>query len=540
MSDNSEVFSDKQKKILSQYVSNLEGNVFVLKNLPEVIKGALFSKYSRSILGVRAVLLKEFLESEESGFIAEDGVLADNEEGVRRASAFYERVLDGFGDDSIGELGGAHLAIERVSMLAAKILEDSRIGGSPLEKSTRYVYFDQKVNGEYSYFRDPILMTSAFKTAFLSTCDNLFKTYSDLVPEVTTLFEKMYPRDPEVSKSSYNVSIRARVLDCLRGLLPTATLTNVGFFGNGRFWQNLIQRLQLHNLSEIKGIGSNVLTELKSVIPSFVSRAECHHRHHKGLARFQESMVERILGISKKMKAPLEPLESGVKLVYGDPEGIYKVCAGILFPHTNVSFSSLIDQCKKMPKEELNSIIEAVTYPRENRRHKSPRGLECAEFAFDIVADFGGYRDLQRHRMLTQERQLLTACLGYDFPKELLDTPMEKPFRQAVEQAGEVYRAIAEEFPEEAQYVVPMAYHIRWMFHINARALQWLCELRSQPQGHINYRSLSVAMARAVCDFDSRYEPFFKFVNYDDVGLGRLEQEIRKEAKVNSFSSEAE
>ncbi|WP_213318851.1 FAD-dependent thymidylate synthase [Chlamydiifrater volucris] len=540
MSDNGEVFSDRQKKVLSQYVSNLEGDVFVLKNLPEVIKGALFSKYSRSVLGVRAVLLREFLESDESGFAFEERSFSDNEDGVRKASAFYERVLDGYGDDSIGELGGAHLAVERVSMLAAKVLEDSRIGGSPLEKSTRYVYFDQKVDGEFLYYRDPILMTSAFKTLFLSTCDNLFQTYSDLIPEVTDLFEKLYPKDSDVPKSSYNISIRARVLDCLRGLLPTATLTNVGFFGNGRFWQSLVQRLQLHNLSEVKKIGENILSELKSVIPSFVSRAEFHHRHHRSLARFQEGMVERIRSVSNKTKVPLMPLEAGVNLVYGDPEGIYKVCAGILFPYTNISLSELVDLCKKMPNKELNSIIEAVTYPRENRRHKSPRGLECAEFAFDIVADFGGYRDLQRHRMLTQERQLLTANLGYDFPKELIDTPMEKPFRDALERAGEAYKAMADEFPEEAQYVVPMAYHIRWMFHINARALQWLCELRSQPQGHINYRSLSIAMARAVCEFDPRYEPFFKFVNYDDVGLGRLEQEIRKEAKAEAAPAEQE
>lgn len=531
-------FSEIQRRSLERFVTNLDGNVFALKNLPEVVKGALFSKYSRSILGLRSLLLKEFIESEESNFIDQIDHLHQVDTGIKQASSFYQRVLDGYGDDSVGELGGAHLALESISMLAAKIVEDARIGGSPLEKSTRYVYFDQKVNGDYLFYKDPILMTSAYKELYLSTCRRLFETYSSLIVKVSSYFEKLYPKDPDTPISAYKVSLRAKVLDTLRGLLPTSTLTNVGLFGNGRYWQNLMYRLQSHNLSEIKDLGSQSLVELKKVIPAFVSRAEAHHKHCEATLRYHQIIKEQLSNFAEKV-VPHEDHEvrrsySGVKLVYGDPDGIFKVCAGLLFPYTQASLDVLVERCKQLSHDDIMTIFEAISSERENRRHKTPRGLECVQFGFDIVGDFGAYRDLQRHRILTQERQLLTTHLGYSFPEELLDTPMEQEFRSAMEMAADAYESISVEFPEEAQYVVPMGYNIRWFFHINGRSLQWLCELRSQKQGHTNYRRIAVAMAQEVVRFNPAYEVFFKFVDSSEVGLGRLGQEIYKETKTSS------
>ncbi|ANH78549.1 FAD-dependent thymidylate synthase [Candidatus Chlamydia sanziniae] len=524
-----EKFSSNEKRCLSRFVTNLESNVFGLKNLPEVVKGALFSKYSRSLLGLRSLLLKEFIEHEESSSCFNE--TTDCVLGVQKAADFYQRILDNFGDDSVGELGGAHLAMENVSILAAKVLEDARIGGSPLEKSTRYVYFDQKVRGEYLYYRDPILMTSAFKDVFLGTCNFLFETYSDLIPQVRTHFEKLYPRDSEISESAYAKSLRAKVLDCIRGILPAATLTNLGFFANGRFWQNLIHKLQAHNLSELRLLGEQSLTELMKIIPSFLSRAEPHHHHHQAMLQYRQTLQKQMKSVAKHFALEKETSQtcSSVRLIYGDPEGIYKIAAAFLFPYSQRSFSDLIITCKQMSQEDLFQVLDSSVAARENRRHKSPRGLECVEFGFDIMADFGIYRDLQRHRTLTQERQLLSVNHGYTLPEDLLDTPMEKPYRDAMARAYEAYNQIAQEFPEEAQYVVPMAYNIRWFFHINVRALQWLCELRSQPQGHPNYRAVAINMTQEIIKFDPLYQMFFKFVNYSDVGLGRLHQEIRKE-----------
>src|SRR3984885_12497998 len=192
-----EEFSEDQLTILERHVTHTSSNIFALRNLPEVIKGALFSRYSRSSLGLRSLLLKDFILNEETAFSAIAGApshsekdeheLEDQTMAIKKAQNFYDRILDGYGDDSIGELGGAHLAIENVSMIAAKIIEDCRIGGSPLEKSTRYIYFDQKVDGEYLYYREPILMTSAFRDIYIQTCNRLFETYSALIPPLTEL-----------------------------------------------------------------------------------------------------------------------------------------------------------------------------------------------------------------------------------------------------------------------------------------------------------------------------------------------------------------
>ena len=183
MNPNYEDFTPQQIKILERYVTHTASNIFALRNLPEVIKGALFSRYSRSSLGLRSLLLKEFILNEETAFSSiagkegtEENEVEDQLVAIKKAQNFYDRILDGYGDDSIGELGGAHLAAENISMLAAKVIEDSRIGGSPLEKSTRYIYFDQKINGEYLYYREPILMASAYRDIYLQTCDALFET----------------------------------------------------------------------------------------------------------------------------------------------------------------------------------------------------------------------------------------------------------------------------------------------------------------------------------------------------------------------------
>jgi len=537
LNEDYEGLSDEQKGILQNYVTNTSGNVFVLYNLPEVIKGALFSKYSRSSLGLRSLLLKEFISNDaEAAFKditgAGDGSSGIQLDAIRKAQNFYDRILDGYGDDSIGELGGAHVAIENISMLAAKNIEDNRIGGSPLEKSTRYIYFDQKVNGEYLFYREPILMTSAYRDLYVDTCNHLFETYSRLIPPVTAMLEEKFPKDPDVSKAAYTAALRAKVLDCLRGLLPAGTMTNMGVFGNGRFFEQLIHKLHCENLSEMQELGRSLYDEVSKVLPSFVRRSDITHHTHQAFAQFYESMHAemRIFGaqVSEEVPTPVEP---GACLIDYDRDAPAKVAAALLFASSNRSLQELLEFCKELPEEEIARILDAGCSVRENRRHKSPRALENAFFTFEIVADFGAYRDLHRHRMLTQERQLLSCHFGYDTPKELLGTECEAHYREAMEKAKEAYLTIAAELPEEAQYVVPMAYNVRWYFNLNLRALQWLCELRSSPAGHPAYRHIAQSMAKQVCHTFPLFERFFKFVDYDGYEIGRLGQEIRKVEK---------
>lgn len=535
-----EEFSDTQLKILEKYVTNTSGNVFVLRNLPEVIKGALFSRYSRSTLGLRSLLLKEFILNEETEFNTITGIpYSDGEDSlgqmaaIKKAQSFYDRILDGYGDDSIGELGGAHLALENVSMLAAKIIEDSRIGGSPLEKSTRYIYFDQKINGEYLFYREPVLMTSAYRDLYLDTCNMLFEAYGKLIPHLTSYMEERFPKEEGGPRAAYKTALRAKVLDCLRGLLPASALTNMGVYGNGRFFEQLIHKLHCNNLAEMQEVGKKSYEELSKIIPSFIRRSELGHRNQESYHKFYEHIQGEVKLVSEKNCNEETIRESSfpVRMIDFDPDSVFKVAAGILFSNSNKGLPELIEHVKTLPEEEIARILDSVSVPRENRRHKSPRALELATFSFEVLADFGVYRDLQRHRMFSQERQVLTCDYGYYIPEEILGTDMEKVYRSAMDEAKKAYDAICCELPEEAQYIVPMAYNIRWYFSGNLRALQWMCELRSSAAGHPGYRYIAQEMAQQVCKKFPLFERFFKFVDYAGYDLGRLGQEERKHKK---------
>src|SRR5579864_3941075 len=265
-------FSPAESDLLRRYFTNLDRPVFALRNLPEVVKGALFSRYSRTEKSLRRVLLEEFINEPESGFehLAGSGEGADDMVAVRRAEEFYERVLVGYGDDSVAELAGAHVAVERTSTLAAKAIEDSRIGISPLEKSTRYVRFDRPgPDGRHLYHRGPELERPEYER----TADALFDAYSSMVEPVTQAIRERFPVEAGETERAWKSATRAKALDLLRGLLPAGTLTNLGLFGNGRAFEYLITKLAAHDLPECRRLATALHRELSLVIPSFVRRA---------------------------------------------------------------------------------------------------------------------------------------------------------------------------------------------------------------------------------------------------------------------------
>src|SRR5467141_3209310 len=265
-------FNPAEARVLARYFTNLDRPVFALRNLPEVVKGALFSRYSRTEKSLRRVLLDEFINEPDSGFdaLAASGADRDDMVAVRRAEEFYERVLVGYGDDSVAELAGAHFAVEQASTLAAKALEDSRIGISPLEKSTRYVRFDRRaVDGKYLYYRGSELTSPDYEPA----AEVLFETYSKLVEPATQAIRDHFPQEKGETDRAWKAATRAKALDLLRGLLPAGTLTNLGLFGNGRAFEYLITKMAAHELPECQRLAGDLHRELDAVIPSFVKRA---------------------------------------------------------------------------------------------------------------------------------------------------------------------------------------------------------------------------------------------------------------------------
>jgi thymidylate synthase ThyX len=417
------------------------------------------------------------------------------------------------------------VAVERTSTLAAKALEDSRIGISPLEKSTRYVRFDRPgKDGRYLFYRGPELAHPAYETA----ADALFAAYSGMVEPVTDAIRARYPIEPGETDRAWKSATRAKALDLLRGLLPAGTLTNLGLFGNGRAFEYLITKMAAHELPECRELASDLHRELALVIPAFVKRA-LDDRYGRPAAERMATTREKAAALARRDQPVGLVGGPSVRLVEHDPDAERKVFAAALFPHSN---APLEDQVA-----DPDQLLDALLGNRANRRQRAPRALEHAEYLFEIVANFGAYRDLHRHRMLTQDRQLLGTALGYDLPPALEALGMTDRFVSALEAAAAAHRALERDAgPALAQYLVPLAFRVRWYFRVNLREIYHLCELRTTPQGHPDYRWVAQEMFRRVAEVHPRLARYARFV---DLGPGdeleRRKAEQRIDEKLSSL-----
>ncbi|HWQ14550.1 MAG TPA: FAD-dependent thymidylate synthase [Roseiflexaceae bacterium] len=545
-----ERLSEEERALLAPFVTDLDAPVFGLRNLPEVVKGALFSRYSRSDKSLRRILLDEFIQAPESGFQAIVGGAAGSDAAgqlvaVRQAEAFYERVLVGYGDDSVAELGGAHIACERVSNVAAKALEDSRLGISPLEKSTRYVVFNRKVDGRYRYLREPAIMASPHGTRYEAALDGLFDAYTALLEPVIAYVRARTPRAAGVSERAYASATRAKACDLLRGLLPMAALTNVGLFGNGRAFEYLLTRLYAAPLAELRELASAMQHALDDLIPSFVKRAKSERgRAHQEYLRSTRNAVAALIE-DCRLKIENDALPSAklseqsssfnrqsVMLVDYDPDAELKVAAAILYQHTDAPLAEARTIAERMSAEERLALIRAYVGERAVRFHRPGRAFEEPYYTFDLLADIGAYRDLQRHRVLTQERQRFGVLHGYVTPPELVEAGLAGAYARALEAAAVVCQAIAADMPEEAQYAVPLAFRVRWRVRLNLREIYHLAELRSAPQGHPSYRRIAQEIYRQVAAVHPTLAEGMRFVDMGDYELERLDAERRLDAKI--------
>lgn len=533
-----EPLTEPEGQLLQPFITNLDRSVFGLRNLPEVVKGALFSRYSRSDKSLRRILLDEFIQAPEADFTRIVGETAHHHShqivAIRQAEAFYDRVLIGYGDDSVAELGGAHLACEGISNLAAKALEDSRLGLSPLEKSTRYVAFNRKVNGRYRYYREPSIMASQHADRYEATLDRLFETYSVLIDPLLRWVQACTPRTPNTSERAYTSATKAKTFDLLRGLLPMATLTNVGLFGNGRAFEYLLVKLAASPHSEIRSLGQAMQRELDQLIPSFVKRAKTDRGAE--YARYLATNRSQTATLTQQslVAAPIAPAPTAtVELVDYDPDAEAKILAAILYPHTDLTWSETQAQVHTLAADQKAEILKTYVGDRGSRFHRPGRAFEETYYTFDILADLGAYRDLQRHRVLTQERQRYTVQHGYTLPPELEAAGLADPYRQALEQAAATTEIIAQDFPDAAQYVVPFAYRVRWRIKLNLRELYHFVELRSARQGHPSYRAIAQEMYRQVLAVHPTLAAPITFVDLEIYDLERLAAEQKLDAKLN-------
>ncbi|HEY4485971.1 MAG TPA: FAD-dependent thymidylate synthase [Nitrospiria bacterium] len=546
-------FTAGERENLAPYFTNLDRDVFGLK-LPAEVAGALFSRYSRSAKDLRRVFLDEFLG--EMG-ISAGPQSPEDASGLKKARAFYDRVLVGYGDDSVAQLGGAHLACEGISNVAAKVIEDSRIGLSPLEKSTRYVRFDrQDVRGDYLYFKEPRIMASRHAGRYTEVMNLLFKTYArQMDPMIESIRDRLPIRDvpfkhPQTgeemtyeaaapndalrawAESAYRSTIRAHACDVLRSYLPSATRTNVGLFGTGQAFEHLLNKLYSHPLDEMRQLAERMHAELNPLIPSFVKRARASSYRTGTYEATRRASLGHVEG-----NAPAEA--PAVTLIDYSPDAEEKVLAAILYPHTRLPLAQLRAQVKAWDDNRRKNLFEDYLSRRQHRRDKPGRALEEVYYTFDLLGNIGMYRDLHRHRILSQERQDFTVVHGYDTPGELVQAGFKGEFVECMERAADLYREIHTDLPHEAQYGVPFAYRVRWYVTLNLRELVHIAELRTMPQGHSDYRLLVQEICRQVQAVHPVLMSYARFIDWKSYRLGRLESEMRTEYKKSILAPNA-
>ncbi len=509
----------QRRALLERYLTDPDGDVFALVGLPEVVKGAVFARYSRSPDGVKDLLLDEF-----AGDLAEDG-------GPARAQALYEKVFGDYGDDSVAQLGGAHVALENVSNLATKRIEWGRLAAY-LEQSTRYVAYDRPVDGRWRYHRPDDVMASLHARRYEKVLDHLFATYAAGLPVMREHVRARFPREDGTSERAWLAATRAKALDLLRGLLPAATEANVGMFASGQSYELLLLRLAADPLPECRELGARLLAQLEAVIPSFVSRVDRPDRGHvwrDHLARTRadtRALAERLV---VGPAGPVDPVEL-VDWWPRDPDDAeVSLVVGALLPHTTVGERQLEAEVRTWPAEQRAEVLRAYVGERANRRHRPGRALERVVYRFDVLGDYGGFRDLQRHRMCTIEWQDLTLAHGYDTPDEVEEAGLGPDWHDAMGRAADLYRDIRVDLPDAAQYAVPFAFRIRWTIQMNARAAMQMLELRSQPQGHPQYRRIVQDMHRAIRDVAGHAAVADMMVHVDH-GAGDLERLASEQA----------
>ena len=532
-----ERFSAKDKKALKGHFSNIDRNVFCITTPRQVDRGALMSRYSRTDKGMRRIFLDEFLGNE------------------KRGEKFYDKVLQEYGDDSVAELGEAQIAIEGLSNIAVKKIEDRRIGLSYLEKSSRYVAWNKKdSNGRYRFYRDEALSNSRFADLYEQCCNRSFDVYSKNIEPMISYIREKYPiekyrfkdsegkeklfaklrleSDIKTANMIYRGSTKAKALDLLRGLLPSSTLTNIGITGNGRAFEYLITVLKSSDLKEERDLASDIKKELDYTISSFVKRAD--DKYGIALQNYHRTMKKKTKKLVNGMADDVGHAGPRTVIVEYESEdvAINMVVAGLFYEQSNgMPFESVLQYVARMPMNQKADIITQYAKIRTNRRHRPSRAFEHTYYTFDLCHNFGMFRDLHRHRALTLQRQLLTTNHGFGMPEEITNLGINKEYVECLLNTMDVFDKISAKYPEQAQYVVNFGFYYPYIMRLNLREACHLIELRTVPQGHADYRWVAQQMYKEIERVHPNLCKIIRHADMNTYDLERFEAEKRTAEK---------
>lgn len=506
---------------LKDAVTSMSDDVYMFTDkISNSTVAAAMARLSRRGDDMRVTILDEFTEKEGKD---ED---------------LLKRVITAYGDDSVQQLTGIHFVVENASNLLTKKLEWGRLAAY-LEQSTRYIYFDQKdANGRFKYYT-PSTLDEATATHYNQQMDTLFEKYSELVQKLTDYVRTNSSEPEENRDGAWKAATRAQACDAARVLLPVATKATVGIFASGQALESLIMHLQSDELAESRETGEKLLQEGRKVVPTFLERADRPDRGGAWVA-YRANTRANIANLAKE--ASLQPMKGNdsqaVQLTDFWPKNELDVLPHALYEHSTLGLDELKSAIDEWDYAKKTEALTTYIGERLNRRHKPGRAFETVHYNFDLLCDYGIFRDLQRHRMVDAlEWQALTPHYGFEIPKLVSEAGFDDLFESCFALSMELYHTLMSNgYENEAQYATLLGHRMRWKVMMNAREAYHFMELRTSPQGHPGYRKLAKEMYDKIAEVHPTIAEGMRFVNQDeDPELTRLAAERATQFKLQQL-----
>jgi dTMP kinase len=470
---------------------------------------AAMARLSRRGDDMRITLLDEFIDKDDK-----DGDL-------------LRRVITAYGDDSVQQLVGQYVVVENASNWLTKKLEWGRLAAY-LEQSTRYIYFDQKdAEGKYRYYV-PEELTGEVRELYIKTLDTIFDVYSDLVQKMTDYVRANSTVPKAEQDAAWRSATKAQACDAVRPLLPVATKSTVGIFASGQALESLIMHLLSDDMPEARTVGQQILDEVRKTTPALFERADKPERGGAFIAYRSETRADMKKVAEKYLPASYTDPSEPVTLVGYSPHNELDIVADMLYEHSDMPLVKIRSEVTSWPYDRKLEVFNTYIGKRLNRRHRPGRALENIHYTWDLVCDYGIFRDLQRHRIVDDlEWQQLTPRYGFDTPKLVEEAGLADAFASCFDLSLRLHSVMqAAGCTLQSQYATLLGHKMRWRVTMNAREAMHFNELRTAPQGHPGYRKLVGQMHEKLAEVHPLLGAAMKFVNQDeDPELTRLAAE---------------
>ncbi|MBW3569009.1 FAD-dependent thymidylate synthase [Candidatus Parcubacteria bacterium] len=512
--------TEEGKKYLEKYITNLNSNVYSFNNelSPQTIAAAM-ARLSRRSDSLKITLLDEFADSQH------------------KDEKLIQRVLTAYGDDSVQQLLGQHLVLEGISNLMTKKVERSRLAAY-LEQSTRYIYFDKKdASGNYPFYI-PANFSNQTTKYYVEAMNKLFDNYSRIVHGLTDYIRKHSEVGEPEKDSAWLAATKAQACDAARHALPVALKSTLGIFASAQTIEGLIIRLLSDNLAESRDIGRKILDEARKVYPAFYEKADMQNRGLQNIAYKASTKNKSALLADKYLSRRYGAGDQLVELTDFWPKNELDIVADILYENSSLSLFEIRQNIERWTLDKRRGVIETYIGERTNRRHKPGRAFEKIHYSFDLLTDYGVFRDLQRHRIVDDlEWQKLSPRYGFGIPKIIEEAGYSEIFESSFDLSLKLYSRLQEDgLDQEAQYATLLGHKVRWKLTINAREAFHLLELRTGPQGHPGYRKLCQQMYAKIAETHPLIAESMNFVNNStDEQLTRLNSELKSNKKLRQI-----